>query len=1000
MIRRLFKRLTGTTLVLSVLLSGLIPLFVDEPESAAAADASRFNPGLIISDAAFYDYASMSVAQIQRFLESKVATCNAREGEPTCLRNYTVNSPAVEETPNNCAAMPDRGLITAAQLIFNVAQACKINPKVILVMLEKEQGLVTSKRPLWTADPSKPNRRYDFALGADCPDTPAGCSQSSAGFFWQVFKGTRRMNYYVANTTDYPMYQPGNRKVFYHPSASCGSSRVQIQNKATTILYTYTPYQPNASALNNLYGSGDACGAYGNRNFWRYYTDWFGDPVAGSFLVSDASGAVYLLVDNKKYLVADAASLTQLKPLGPVGKLSSGNQAYLASYALAGQVNNVFKSETGQAFFLNSGRKFAFTNCDQVAEFGFSCSSAITLTSSQLGMFADGSAMSEYISGDNGETFFIQDGVKRQILDPASIAEAGLGLPALSPIKVSAFGALPWGAPIVKNGSFFLNSTTKTHGVFVSGKFFEVADALEKELKISQWFTASTGSLSTASLGSSWAGEKLTPILGNSAGEVFLITATGKRRVDNASQILATVPLVPDALLSAIPTAATAALSAPLFAKSTASSAVYLIQGAQKRLLPTTTDRQKFAPLVVSPAVQTISKSAIDQITSGTTALGPTQLAKVGTAKTTYFIDGTDRAVQMTPALAQMFGVTATRTVTAAELKGYQTRIRISAAKVSCGTQIYLAIDGKLSAITPEDAVHYPGSIFALTDLTCSNLVKDTKLTGRFVSTPDRAIWLLQSGQKRKIANSSAYRILLGDRLPTRAVSAAYANLIPTGAVAPEAIEASIPGSAPSPTPIATPVPTASPTPRPSTSATAAPAPSPTASVSASPTPSPTLAPAAVALHTVVVDQTLAQISTFYYKKTSSTHLKLIMAANNLMISTEIYPGLRLSIPDLSLLGTLPPAVATNFPFQTHQLAAAETLAQVAIRYYGKTSSTYLKHLMAANRLAKSTDIYPLLKLKIPAIDLIGQIANGMYTGTTPLPISSPSPTPSASPTA
>jgi LysM repeat protein len=150
----------------------------------------------------------------------------------------------------------------------------------------------------------------------------------------------------------------------------------------------------------------------------------------------------------------------------------------------------------------------------------------------------------------------------------------------------------------------------------------------------------------------------------------------------------------------------------------------------------------------------------------------------------------------------------------------------------------------------------------------------------------------------------------------------------------------------------------------------------------------------------VVVDQTLAQISTFYYKKTSSTHLKLIMAANNLMISTEIYPGLRLSIPDLSLLGTLPPAVATNFPFQTHQLAAAETLAQVAIRYYGKTSSTYLKHLMAANRLAKSTDIYPLLKLKIPAIDLIGQIANGMYTGTTPLPISSPSPTPSASPTA
>jgi LysM repeat protein len=348
----------------------------------------------------------------------------------------------------------------------------------------------------------------------------------------------------------------------------------------------------------------------------------------------------------------------------------------------------------------------------------------------------------------------------------------------------------------------------------------------------------------------------------------------------------------------------------------------------------------------------------------------------------------------MTPAIAQMFGVIVTRPVTAAELKGYQTRIRISAPKVSCGTQIYLAIDGKLSAITPDDAVHYPGSIFAITDLTCSNLAKDTKLTGRFISTPDRAIWLLQSGQKRKISSSSAYRNLLGDRLPTRAVSAAFASLIPTGAVAPATIEASIAGSAPSATPIATPTPTASPSP----SASATPSPSPSGSASASPSPSSTLAPAAVALHTVAANQTLSQISVFYYKKTSSTHLKLIMAANNLVISTDIYPGLRVSIPDLSLLGTLSPAVAANFPFQTHQVAAAEALAQVSIRYYGKTSSTYLKHLMAANRLAKSTDIYPLLKLKIPAIELLGQIANGMNTGTTPLAFHSP--TPSASPTA
>jgi len=53
-----------------------------------------------------------------------------------------------------------------------------------------------------------------------------------------------------------------------------------LQNQATAGLYNYTPYQPNQAALNNLYGSGDACSAYGNRNFWRIYIDWFGSPTS------------------------------------------------------------------------------------------------------------------------------------------------------------------------------------------------------------------------------------------------------------------------------------------------------------------------------------------------------------------------------------------------------------------------------------------------------------------------------------------------------------------------------------------------------------------------------------------------------------------------------------------------------------------------------------------------------------------------------------------------
>ena len=49
-----------------------------------------------------------------------------------------------------------------------------------------------------------------------------------------------------------------------------------IRNQATAALYIYTPYRPNQGALNNLYGTGDSCSSYGNRNFWRMFTDWFG----------------------------------------------------------------------------------------------------------------------------------------------------------------------------------------------------------------------------------------------------------------------------------------------------------------------------------------------------------------------------------------------------------------------------------------------------------------------------------------------------------------------------------------------------------------------------------------------------------------------------------------------------------------------------------------------------------------------------------------------------
>ena len=159
-----------------------------ENTPAEAANAAWFNPGQIISDSAFYTAGTMSVADIQRFLNGKVAVCRADPTRPGCLKDYRLSTPAVTGTAGRCASLPAKTNISAAEIIHDVSIACGISPKVLLVKLQKEQGLVTSTNPS--------PRAYEFALGMDCPDTPAGCSAASAGFFWQLYKGAGQLQWY------------------------------------------------------------------------------------------------------------------------------------------------------------------------------------------------------------------------------------------------------------------------------------------------------------------------------------------------------------------------------------------------------------------------------------------------------------------------------------------------------------------------------------------------------------------------------------------------------------------------------------------------------------------------------------------------------------------------------------------------------------------------------------------------------------------------------------
>jgi hypothetical protein len=271
------KNLLKSLIILPALL--LMSIF------ASPAKAEAFDPGRIIDDAVFTNKSSMSVTDIQNFLNSKVPVCDtwhpagpsAQGATPPwiCLKNYTENGKS------------------AAQIIWEQAQNFNLNPQVLIVTLQKENGLITDTWPYpW---------QYRTAMGFACPDNGT-CDPAYYGFTQQVYQAARHFrNFYDLNPAWYIPYSPGVKYVRWNPNSACGGSNVNIQNRATAALYSYTPYQPNAAALNNLYGTGDGCSAYGNRNFWRDFSNWFGSTTVApySWQFVSQTGNTYLTQTQK-----------------------------------------------------------------------------------------------------------------------------------------------------------------------------------------------------------------------------------------------------------------------------------------------------------------------------------------------------------------------------------------------------------------------------------------------------------------------------------------------------------------------------------------------------------------------------------------------------------------------------------------------------------------------------------------------------------------------------
>lgn len=191
----------------------------------------NFNPNRIISDyLLYYNTDSMNIGQIQAFLETK---------------NSALNSMVTEDGDGNQKS--------SAEIIYQAAQTYQINPQAIIVLLQKEQGLIQNPNPTQKA--------LDWATGYAVCDS---CSLNSTkiqkykGFGKQVDNAAGALRFYKENMEKYAYIKNIGEEY------TINGEKIRPENYATISLYTYTPH------------------ILGNYNFWRIWQRYFGNPLAES----------------------------------------------------------------------------------------------------------------------------------------------------------------------------------------------------------------------------------------------------------------------------------------------------------------------------------------------------------------------------------------------------------------------------------------------------------------------------------------------------------------------------------------------------------------------------------------------------------------------------------------------------------------------------------------------------------------------------------------------
>jgi hypothetical protein len=721
----------------------------------SSVQAASFNAGNIIGDGEFTDANSMSVNDVQNFLNSK---------NSACLKNYVTQEPLGNNTYG--------GNVSAARAIWKAGQLFGINPKVLLVTLQKEQGLITrTDCPSW---------RYQTALGYGCPDT-APCS--TFGFSVQLYQGARHFRgFFDQNAGWYIPYTPGVRYIQYNPDPGCGGSNVNIQNRATASLYSYTPYQPNAATLGVPIGQTAPCGAYGNKNFWHYYNAWF--KITPFFQLPGSVRTYMMGANNTYYYIESAEAMTAYGYGSRFGDVDQ--RANNSGLTFRGNLPLIARFEEPGVYIIDGARKNPFPSEAVFYNYGYEFGEEATLPKWVQDHLSTGSSVNNILKLSTSATAYsIEGGKKRPFCNEPAFTQLGSPTYATRPsIRLSGTYAktIADGAPLAVEGDLIRSSNTNQYGVWQAGTYTPMESAVA-----SGTGAVNCGVSATAVNQLPKAPSTIGSLVKNSSGNTYVINRSNKLTVGAAAADAYGIETSSAHTLSTTLLNKLSTQSLKTVVRVNSGAGVYDIRDGKSHPIPSETD---FYGLGYSFAnVQNVTQSTFSLASKGGYIFAPARVVRERNSSAVYLVN-TETMQKHAFTSEQAFhnygyAWNQVLVVNAGGLSSYSTGAPINAYIRENDGSYWLMSRGVKRRISPSLA----GSAFfdvatTATPLSASVLSRfpmADPVTKVFRAENGIGVYLIENGRKRAFASESALLSRSYSWSEVRVLSSYFVSSLPSG---------------------------------------------------------------------------------------------------------------------------------------------------------------------------------------------------------------------------